>query len=1405
MSCTVKTNTISDLKDKKIIKAGSREILDLAKFEEINDRLTKHAIEKYGLKVNGKKLFDTSTKEVMNGKKGKRSILRAEPNNQMFDLLDDLVEEYKKNNSKKNTRYQKNQNIEDLLDENKRDILYTVPLESEVKNDVNSNNEILFNNENKKFTALEVLDNIKANYVGLNEKTLELIDKILPLLDKTKANISFVKSESLEKDSLMEYDSDSNVIKISKDVLDNLSAEEAIETFLHEVVHSVTVKAFVKPETINEEVFKDFILNMFQKYETLSEGDSYGFTNPEEFIAEIMTNSEFQQEIKELSKGKLWNQFVDFIRSLIGLKKINDYDAIIDNIASIAKESTFEGNQGEIAGTLYKKKNTKKDNDFYELDTLEKRQNNIVRGIKDNLDYNIKVYDLIIKKAKDPSVVEKYNDQLKDLLEEIESYTGAKEWQGIISYINQLDKNLKSLKKKLNNEDFSDKKEIINILEKYEKYLAANSTTEDLSKFLASAAKEKDLPISKEELSELRDTLGVAISNYKRLEEDMFAWTKEGLLELLNERRYATKVLKQWRTKLGKEFKELGLRGDKNSWINDQMTGVRSDEIDKDVYDFINKLIENPQFDITQSTALFNSVINTNSELIRVFQNRFGTVRENIIERNREVDFELKPLFEKLIKEKGNVKPSELYKNLIEETGDGQYLLKGKYKYEFRETYNKLKVSHDEAINNAKNKYGENTDEYYNVLKSTEFYKWLDANTRVVKSQEGKKRKIPISKWETDFSKLSKVEKEVLSKFKDIMHSTNKDTYGMNSLISKPFFGTRYYKLPAINNTTLERTLEGNATGIIKDAWKDMTEVRLDDVGYEEKLVDAGGRPINKVKIQFRGNLEKRYQSLDLFTLMRLEARNGINFSEKDKAEGELSTIVSLAKNTDFYITNANKSPILGAFMKRNKKVTHKGENTNTYKKLQNLMESNIYDILHKNVGNIGKVDFNKVIGTANAWTGLIGMSLNEVSATVNVLNGSAQMFLETIAGNYITRKSLAKAEKVYFNDLKNNMKDISSPIKESFTNQVTDMFDTWGSISTSVKQGFIKNGLLKSNVNLQSLQFMQQSGEHWLQSTLTMAVLDNIKVFDKDNSYIDKKGNKVKTEKEAASLLDMLEKNDKGKLEINDKVQYTTHSQGVEFNKGGKELVMQLVKKKISDTMGMYDSNLQPEAMRHWYGKVFGMYRKYLIPLGLARFRGTMYVNRKQEDLESHELFFNEALQEFETGTYTETARYLITSVLPAIKKMQYKLLSEDWKNLSDTQKGQIKKAITELSISFILLPALMALLEAMKGDDDDNELIYFLLLSTRRLQSELTSYNDVNEQWRLIQSPIPSMRVLEGASNLLYRVVNPFSWDDKYESGPNTDMFKIQRNVEQLIPILNNRNSTYKQKLQYVENMAN
>lgn len=643
--------------------------------------------------------------------------------------------------------------------------------------------------------------------------------------------------------------------------------------------------------------------------------------------------------------------------------------------------------------------------------------------------------------------------------------------------------------------------------------------------------------------------------------------------------------------------------------------------------------------------------------------------------------------------------------------------------------------------------------------------------------------------------KLSETEKLVLKLFKEIQDQVDKVTFKKQSKIYKDKYivnGKKivdvYYELPSISKSDLERVLSGDIKGTIKDKWTDLTKIKTDDVEFRYKT-DNEYNILYNVPIRYRGDIDKKDQSIDLFTVYRLEFLNGLNYKVKTKAENDLQTILDIAKTKEYYRTQGTKDFVKSVFNKRNQIALTKGEDSNTVKKLQSLLEQNIYDIGNHYAGKLGPIDINKAISFTNGLTASIGLNLNRFAATANVLNAKAQMFLETISKGTINKSNLVKAEALYAKELPNTMKDLGESVEKSFINQMNRMFDTFGFNQDSMND-FVKQGLLKSYANLGSLQFMHKGGEHWVQSVLTAAVLDSVKVMNAENKFIDKNG-KVTTEQKAASLLDMLyiDKKD-GLLKISEYVVYTTKSLSTKINEGGKEKINLLIKRKIFDCFGNYDKNTQPEAKRHWWGKLVLMFRGFYVEMLTRRTKGISNSFVSKDEIEKNPLKYknyNYALQEYDEGTYTSLIRFVRHGIIPMLKQMKLDIMSKEWNKLSDLEKSNIKHSLAEITATLVLLPLIGILLGGLLDGDDDDEYIYFWMYQTRRLTTELAQFRNPSENIKMTRSPIPSMRIIEQSLDALSKTLNPFAWDERIESGPNKGDLKVQRAWEKLIPVLN------------------
>lgn len=1247
-----------------------------------------------------------------------------------------------------NENYLKNNLIENLLDEKNKNEIFNindVDLESKNKTVDNTqlNIQLLFNSDfNQSYLVDDVLNNILTQIPNnLNNNFKDLINKASKIIGNTKAKVIIdslenmsTKYKNVDSSVAMLYDPDTNKIVISEEALSKLNSQETVQSFIHEVVHAIIHNILKNPQTFEQKELVQFFKDAFEQHKqiALERGglkSTYGFENLDEFVAEIFSNPDFQNELKQ--NTSFWQELKDVIRRIFGLVKSLKNNELIDSILLINKvndfveqtnNSDFKGYsyEGEISfDALFIRNTALKESEGYKLDTIQDQISNVLNKAKDILDQNIGYYKAVSKSVKDESKKAKWTsfiNNFDETLKSLETIENGKELQGIVSYVKSLKNGITKLKNSFENKDFTDE-EAIQVVHNYTKYLDSFSIHKDIQTLLSNIKASNKGEFDFINLEELEINLGEVISDYSSLKSEYTAYLRNALKLKLSNLKYLPELETMWKNKLKEEYKSSPKNLSQTEWIANAMNTTYKEDIDLDIQEYLNKLINNPSFDISIGTHFFNDAINTNSHLIQIFNQILNEVKEDINQTMRKKEFELKELFDKLCKEKNSTNPSVLYKNLLVKTPNSTH-----------------------ALTN-------------------------------------------------DYSKLSSIEKEVVEKFKEIQDYVDYSTYKKQSKILK-INGIKYYELPSISKSDLERVLEGDIKGIIKDKWTDLTTIKSDDVEFRYKT-DNEYNILYNVPVRYRGKIDYKDQSLDLFTIYRLEYLNGVNYKVKTKAENDLTTILDIAKSKDYYRTQGNKEFVKSIFNKRNDISLIKGADSNTVKRLQSLLEKNIYDIGNHYAGKIGSVDVNKAISFANSAIAAIGLNLNRYAATANVLNAKAQMFLESISKGTIDKTNLAKAEALYTKELFNTMNDMGQSVEKSFINQMNRMFDTFGFNQNSMND-FVKQGILKSYTNLESLQFMHTAGEHWVQSVLTAAVLDSIKVMNSNNRFIDKNG-KETTENKAASLLDMLyiDKND-SLLKINENVVYTTKSLTSKINEGGKEKINLLVEKKISDCFGNYNKNTQPEAKRHAWGKLVLMFRGFFTEMLTRRYKAFGNSFKTKDEIEANPekyKHYNYALQEYEEGAYTSLVRFIRHGIIPMLKQMKLDIIKTEWSKLSDLEKSNIKFSISEVVNTLVLLPLIGVLLGSLlgSGDDEDDELIYFWLYQTRRMITELAQFRNPSENIKMTRSPIPSMRILEQSLDAISKTLNPFSWNEELKSGPNKGDLKVTRAWEKLIPVLN------------------
>jgi hypothetical protein len=1281
----------------------------------------------------------------------------------------------------------------------------------------------------RSFKAVNVLTNIMdSTQFELSKDDRFYFDQAKKLLNKTGAKVKMVSEkefvdldEDFSETTIMAYNPKDNSIYMSRDVIANFTPELVISSFIHEVAHSTTVEAYRKPANSTEQMLKDTIDQGFLQYKELAKENGeiareYGFENPIEFIAEIYSNPNFRTKVSKLSS--FWNEFIHAIRRLFNLSATKENTKFVtDAVLFSAVDSFVQLNKATWKGTNIDQKFLAKEANedlFTDLSTVENRIDNVINKFNQSIEKSIDHFNYEKKKVKGNKAdgIKAYLKSLYELQDDINRNSEANKAKSIIDFTSYMGDNLKRIETTLNTVDLTNIESTKNIINTYDNYLSLYSVIDDAISIIQELKEDENQKFIKPaQLTKIEDQLSIHKGKFESLKKKMTLFKRKALALRINDIKYFPDVEKKHYDRLSKEYKAAKIPENKETWIARQMNGRDKALIETDVKDKINDLLNNPSIDIYASDVLLSSAINVSDPLIQILNQWLQEIDNERIKTEKAKDIEFRNIYQDLVKDKGTNNIKDLYKNILQTDSNGKQFLLSEYHPDLdTQVYQKIKDTRAEYEKKRNDiwKEGKEVKELFGV--SSKEYKVIINRVKESKAEGESKVKaierenfnldkkgkfVSIkAKWKVKQPNLSKAEKAALDFFIDVTETGSKDTRGKNSLI-KYVYKAKFYELPKVHKSTAERLWTGEGAGVVKDSWQDLTKVRTDDIEYGGKDIGLDNKQINSLKINFRGDINPKSQSTDLVGIYRLEYKNTNAYKIKQDAKMDINIMTDVVQYKKFYdrsgttfVTNRNTG-----------KINIKEEGTsNTLKMINNMVETRFYGVYKKSNTKIAGVDANKFVQKLNGASSFLALTGNVAASTMNVLNAGSQLFFESfIKGQYITASGIAKANEIYFKTMGDTIADNVKPIDESFVNQILEEFHVNGLINLS-DSNFLQTDLIKKGLSMQTMHSVTTSGEHYVKSVISMTVLDGVKVMDDNFNFIDKEGNIV-DESKAASLLDMYSPDpDTGLLTVSDKVVYTTNSKTTKYNEGGKDKVDALIYKKMYDSIGNYRQVDQPDLYRHWWGNMVGLYRKYLIPMGTARLRGIESSFKKSEDLIDHEKRFSYALQENEEGTYVSLIRFIAT----AFKEKQFYLLSEsNWGNLTDYEKHNIKRSVAELVTIFVLLPIMTALASG-GADGDDDEMMYFMAYASRRLETELSQYLSITENFKVLRSPIPSTRLIETGMSLFGAVFNPFNWDELttvYEKGIHEGENKLKVKAEKQVPIVKEFIKSYKDLYEY------
>lgn len=406
---------------------------------------------------------------------------------------------------------------------------------------------------------------------------------------------------------------------------------------------------------------------------------------------------------------------------------------------------------------------------------------------------------------------------------------------------------------------------------------------------------------------------------------------------------------------------------------------------------------------------------------------------------------------------------------------------------------------------------------------------------------------------------------------------------------------------------------------------------------------------------------------------------------------------------------------------------------SNMYKLLNDFFESKIYGRYLQDNGNIPgtKLDVNKAASNILKLGSTVQLGFNLLANMANILTGASMQNIEAAAGEHFNARILLQADTEFAKALGHFVGDIGQRRTLSKLALFDQLFDVRQNFTSKIKETSFVNRTFLTRIFGPGIQYIgQDAGDHWLYNRTAIAIALQYKMYDTNTG-------------QEVSLWDALEtvaidpENPEAgnKLVLRNGVvkedgrQFTTEDI-IELS--GK---MRYVNQHL---FGIYNQEDTIAARRTIIGRFAMQYRDFL-PAQLRYRFGTATTNLEKGDMVE--------------GYYRTTGRFFkqLYKELKNGEKNLKQITAEEWENMEDWEKANIRRSVAEV-VQFLALLALCNLL-GKSSPKDRPWAIRTLRYLARRERTELGALipgpTMLSEGVRILRSPFAASNIFDAITN--------------------------------------------------------
>lgn len=536
-----------------------------------------------------------------------------------------------------------------------------------------------------------------------------------------------------------------------------------------------------------------------------------------------------------------------------------------------------------------------------------------------------------------------------------------------------------------------------------------------------------------------------------------------------------------------------------------------------------------------------------------------------------------------------------------------------------------------------------------------------------------------------------------------------------------------------------------------KAIWEDIKDQfirRSDDIeigdratikDFEEKEVQV--LPIYYTKL--RDGESNNDISTDVTSTMIAYAAMANDYSEMNKVIDVLEVSRDMLRdNLDIGKTRGDK-PLVERFKSVGRtiesKVIKSKDSRRIMERIDDFFEMQVYGRYIADEGTFGNtnIDKAKVADYLNKVTVLNTLALNILSGISNVTTGKVMMRIESFAKEFFSEKDTIIADKNYAKEMPAFLAEIGSRVQTNKIALWNELFNVLQDYETEVRDtNFDRKNLFSRRCNSSALFLTNNAGEHWMQTRTSLALANRYEMKDPNGKIV--------------SLWDAMEvvyidpNNKKLGAKLQLKKGYTKKD-GSEFT---NDDIFKFSRKSaaINQRMhGIYNKLDRSAVQRLAIGRMAIIFRKWIKPSLNRRWKSATY---------------NFDMEAWTEGYYRTSWRFF-KQLAKELKEGQFAVMA-NWRNLTDQEKANVKRAATEVA-HFLAVALVLALVDW----DDDKERPWLKAMAeyqARRLYTELGSFvpgpQVLNEGLKIMKSPSADIYTMEKSLDLI-KLLNPYNYE--------------------------------------------